>query len=308
MEENSQERQSQDRQKRSYANSPWINVYDWQVTRHTNSKTNEEFWDVKLAKGTFIEVGGERVDVPGYRFHTGYEPSTSFGKRGIHFPNGWEITLRRFENTAPAGEPPAFVETVRIEAVTAQQIADGLKDRSVRWREARELAGPKQTRDGVREGDAPGIGKASDAEPLKPCIHCEGTEPNLDCIYENDMSATLISMGFSSSFTPLGPDHGGQATMIFRDKESEAQVYVSTILFERNGVPIPDFDAHLGLALGVPFDSFVVTTAEVDLVISGRTICTVSFDVALVLTCALSGVFMPLIYLKLSRINMVLGV
>ena len=134
MEENSQERQSQDRQKRSYANSQWINVYDWQVTRHTNSKTNEEFWDVKLAKGTFIEVGGERVDVPGYRFHTGYEPSTSFGKRGIHFPDGWEITLRRFENTAPAGEPPAFVETGRIEAVTAQQIADGLKDRSVRWR------------------------------------------------------------------------------------------------------------------------------------------------------------------------------
>ena len=71
MEENSQEQQSQERQKRSYANSPWINVYDWQVTRHTNSKTNEEFWDVKLAKGTFIEVGGERVDVSGYHFHTG---------------------------------------------------------------------------------------------------------------------------------------------------------------------------------------------------------------------------------------------
>ena len=243
MEENSQEQQSQERQKRSYANSPWINVYDWQVTRHTNSKTNEDFWDVKLAKDTFIEVEGERVDVSGYHFHTGYEPSTSFGKRGIHFPDGWEITLRRFENTAPAGEPPAFVETGRIEGVTAQQIADGLKDRSVRWREARELAGPKQTRDGVREGDAPGIGKASDAEPLKPYIHREGTEPNLDCIYENDMSAALISMGFSSSLNPLGPDHGDQAAVIFRDKGSEAQVHVSTILFERDGVPTLDFDA-----------------------------------------------------------------
>ncbi len=107
-----------------------------------------------------------------YHFHTGYEPSTSFGKRGIHFPDGWEITLRRFENTAPAGEPPAFVETGRIESVTAQQIADGLKDRSVRWRDARELAGPKQSRDGVREGDAPGIGKASDVT----CVKISDTE------------------------------------------------------------------------------------------------------------------------------------
>lgn len=80
-------------QKRSYENSPWINVHDWQVTKHTNSKTNEDFWDIKLAKGTFIEVEGERVDVSGYHFHTNYEPSVSFGdpgtprcKRGIHFP------------------------------------------------------------------------------------------------------------------------------------------------------------------------------------------------------------------------------
>ena len=242
MEESIQE-QGRERQKRSYENSPWINVHDWQVTKHTNSKTNEDFWDVKLAKGTFIEVAGERVDASGYHFHTNYEPSASFGKRGIHFPDGWEITLRRFENTAPAGEPPAFVETGRIEGVTAQQIADGLKDRSDRWREARELAGPKQARGTSREGEAPGIGKASGAEPLKPYIHHEGAEPNLDCIYENDMSAALISLGFSSSFNPLGPEYGDQATVIFRDKGSEAQVHVSTILFEKDGTPFIDFNA-----------------------------------------------------------------
>ncbi len=74
-------------------------------------------------------------------------------------------------------------------------------------------------------------------------VHREGVEPNLDCIYENDMSAALISMGFSSSFNPLGPDCGNQATVVFRDKGSEAQVLVSTILFEKDGRPFLDFDA-----------------------------------------------------------------
>ena len=50
-------------------------------------------------------------------------------------------------------------------------------------------------------------------------------------------------MGFSSSFNPLGPDYGDQATVIFRDKGSEAQVHVSTMLFEKDGRPFLDFDA-----------------------------------------------------------------
>ena len=136
MEKDIRDQSNRDRQKRSYENSPWIIVHDWQVTKHTNSKTNEDFWDVKLAKGTFIDVEGKRVDVSGYHFHTNYEPSVSFGepgtprcKRGIHFPEDWNITLQRFENTAPAGVPPVFVEASRIENVTPRQIAEGLKDR-----------------------------------------------------------------------------------------------------------------------------------------------------------------------------------
>ena len=255
--EYTQARQDQGQQKRSYENSPWINVHDWQVTKRTNGKTNDDFWNVKLAKGTFIDVEGGRVDVSGYHFHTNYEPSVSFGdpgtprcKRGIHFPEGWDIALQRFENTAPAGEPPVFVEAGRIENVTPQQIADGLRDRRERWRaSSRETAAPEQARSNSREGGAPSgngeLGKppANAGQTLTPYIHREGTEPDLDCIYENDMSATLVSMGFSSSFNPLGPDYGDQATVIFRDKGSEAQVHVSTILFEKDGRPFLDFDA-----------------------------------------------------------------
>mgnify|MGYP004469386055 CR=1 FL=1 len=250
MEKDIRDQSNRDRQKLSYENSPWINVHDWQVTKHTNSKTKEDFWDVKLAKGTFIEVEGERVDVSGYHFHTGYEPSVSFGepgtprcKRGIHFPEGWDITLQRFENTAPAGVPPAFVEGNRIENVTPGQIADGLKDRRDQWRASREMANPEPARGDDREGEAPSESSNDAGQTLKPYVHHAGAEPDLDCIYENDMSATLISMGFSSSFNPLGPDYGDQATVIFRDKGSEAQVHVSTILFEKDGKPFLDFDA-----------------------------------------------------------------
>ena len=247
MEKDIRDQSNWNRLKRSYENSPWINVHDWQVTKHTNGKTNEDFWDVKLAKGTFIEVEGERVDVSGYHFHTNYEPSVSFGepgtprcKRGIHFPEGWDITLKRFENTAPAGELPVFVETGRIENVTPQQIADGLKDRRDQWRaSSREAAAPEQTRD----NGGPDSPSTDAGQTLTPYVHLAGTEPNLDCIYENDASTTLVSMGFSSSFNPLGPDYGDQATVIFRDKGSEAQVHVSTILFEKGGKPFLDFNA-----------------------------------------------------------------
>ena len=242
------EKEAQSQQKRSYEGMPWINVFDWQVTEHTNSKTNENFWDVKLAKNTFIEVEGKRVDVSGYHFHTNYEPAISFGepgmpgcKRGIHFPEGWEITLQRFENTAPAGEPPVFVESGRIENVTPQQIVDGLRERREQWRANREMADSERARSDGREDNAPDGGEPGGT--LAHYVHREGIEPNLDCIYENDMSATLISMGFSSSFNPLGPDHGDQAAVIFRDKGSEAQVHVSTLLLEKDGRPFIDFDA-----------------------------------------------------------------
>lgn len=162
----------------------------------------------------------------GYHFHTNYEPSVSFGepgtprrKRGIHFPEGWDITLQRFENTAPAGVPPAFVEVNRIENVTPQQIADGLRDRRERWRAGREMTSPKPTHGDERDGGVSG-GKDESTGSLTPYVHRADTEPDLDCIYENDASATLISMGFSSSFNPLGPDYGDQATVIFRDKGS----------------------------------------------------------------------------------------
>ena len=226
MEKDIRDQSNRDRQKRRYENSPWIIVHDWQVTKHTNSKTNEDFWDVKLAKGTFIDVEGKRVDVSGYHFHTNSEPSVSFGepgtprcKRGIHFPEDWNITLQRFENTAPAGEPPVFVEASRIENVTPQQIAGGLRDRRERWRAGREMTSPKPTHGDERDGGVSG-GKDESTGSLTPYVHRADTEPDLDCIYENDMSATLISMGFSSSFNPLGPDYGDQATVIFRDKGS----------------------------------------------------------------------------------------
>lgn len=163
----------------------------------------------------------------GYHFHTNYEPSVSFGepgtprcKRGIHFPEDWNITLQRFENTAPAGEPPVFVEASRIENVTPRQIAEGLKDRRDQWRASREMANPEPARGDDREGEAPSESSNDAGQTLKPYVHRADTEPDLDCIYENDASATLISMGFSSSFNPLGPDYGDQATVIFRDKGS----------------------------------------------------------------------------------------
>ena len=128
MEKDIRDQSNWNQQKRSYENSPWINVHDWQVTKHTNGKTNEDFWDVKLAKGTFIDVEGKRVDVSGYHFHANYEPSVSFGepgtprcKRGIRFPEDWNITLQRFENTASAGEPPVFVEVERNVAADSRR-------------------------------------------------------------------------------------------------------------------------------------------------------------------------------------------
>ena len=111
------------------------------------------------------------------------------------------------------------MEVNRIENVTPQQIADGLRDRRERWRAGREMTSPKPMHGDERDGGVSG-GKDESTGSLTPYVHRADTEPDLDCIYENDASATLISMGFSSSFNPLGPDYGDQATVIFRDKGS----------------------------------------------------------------------------------------
>ena len=155
--------QEQGQEKRSYENSPWINVYDWQVEERTNHETGDKWWDVKLASGTFIEVNGQKIDVSKYHFTTNVEPAMTHGEpgtpkatRGIHFPEDWEITLRRFENTAPEGQTPVFVETGRIEGVTPKQLADGVSERTAAWRSAhrkanREQAPGKETQEGKHQ-------------------------------------------------------------------------------------------------------------------------------------------------------------
>ena len=117
--------QNQEQEPRSYENSPWINVYDWQVTEHTNRETGDSFWSVKLASDTFIEHDGQRVDVGRHVFATNFEPSVTHGEpgtprctRGIHFPQDWDITLKRFENVAGKDETPVFKEVNRVEGVT----------------------------------------------------------------------------------------------------------------------------------------------------------------------------------------------
>ena len=61
----------------------------------------------------------------------------------------------------------------------------------------------------------------------------------------------------------------------------------------------------IGLAIGVPLERFVVTTAEVDQVMFGRTIHAVSFAAGFVLTMLFSAASMLLMLPKLARIDMV---
>jgi len=61
----------------------------------------------------------------------------------------------------------------------------------------------------------------------------------------------------------------------------------------------------IGLAIGVPLENFVVTTAEVDQVMFGRTIHAVSFVAGFVLTMVFSAASMLLMLPKLARIDMV---
>lgn len=144
--------QDQERGRRSYENSPWINVYDWQVTQFENHQTGEPFWDIKLASNTFIEKDGNRIDVSHHHFTCNYEPAFTHGEpgtprctRGIHFPEDWDITLKRFENIAPEGQDPVFKEVSRIEGVTPQQLSDGLHERAETWRSSHRREDRQQT-------------------------------------------------------------------------------------------------------------------------------------------------------------------
>lgn len=161
MEEHDQE---QVRERRSYENSPWINVYDWQVTEHANGETGKKFWGVKLASNTLIEVDGQKTDVGHYHFTTNVEPAVTYGEpgtprcsRGIHFPEDWDITLRRFESTAPEGQTPLFKEVGRVEDATPQQLSDGISERAEAWRSANRKASREQAPDrAAQEQKAPG--------------------------------------------------------------------------------------------------------------------------------------------------------
>ena len=61
----------------------------------------------------------------------------------------------------------------------------------------------------------------------------------------------------------------------------------------------------IGLVIGVPLESFVVTTAEVDQVMFGRTIHALSFAIGFVLTLVFAAASMLLMFPKLTRIDMV---
>lgn len=146
--------QMQEQGKHTYENKDWIDVWDFQVSEHERQDGQGSWWDVKLASNTFIEHNGERLDVSKYHFSSNVEPSLTYGEsgqpgamRGIHFPDGWTLDLRRFSNTAPEGQPPVFTETGRIEGVTPKQIADGVRERNKEWKLSHRKAHPEQSPD-----------------------------------------------------------------------------------------------------------------------------------------------------------------
>ena len=165
--------QNQEQEPRSYENSPWINVYDWQVTEHTNRETGDSFWSVKLASDTFIEHDGQRVDVGRHVFTTNYEPSVTHGEpgtprctRGIHFPQDWDITLKRFENVAGKDETPVFKEVNRVEGVTPEELAEGVHERNAAWRSAHRKESQEQTVErNAHEQSRPDHAKQHSMEP-----------------------------------------------------------------------------------------------------------------------------------------------
>ncbi len=84
----------------------------------------------------------------------------------------------------------------------------------------------------------------------------------------------------------------------FTKRETYAYIFREIVLLSIIG-------ALLGLVLGVFLEGFVVTTAEVDQVMFGRTIHPPSFVAGFVLTLLFSGVSMLLMLPKLSRVDMV---
>lgn len=178
--------QTQDYEKRSYENSPWINVYDWQVTQFENHQTGEPFWDIKLASNTFIEKDGERIDVSSHHMTVNREPAITHGEpgtprcmRGIHLPNDWDITLKRFENIAQDGQDPNFVEVSRVEGVTPKELADGIHERAKAWRSAHPRDEQHQTAKRDNQEQTQGNGRSGRAERGNNPARQRPTEPSL---------------------------------------------------------------------------------------------------------------------------------
>ena len=84
----------------------------------------------------------------------------------------------------------------------------------------------------------------------------------------------------------------------FTRRETNAYIFREVALLSIIGCVI-------GLAIGVPLENFVVTTAEVDQVMFGRSIHAVSFIAGFALTLLFSAASMLLMLPKLARIDMV---
>ena len=84
----------------------------------------------------------------------------------------------------------------------------------------------------------------------------------------------------------------------FTPGETRAYIFRETLMLALIG-------ALLGLVLGLFLEGWVVTSAEVDQVMFGRTIHTPSFVWAFIVTIVFSVISMLLMMPKLTRINMV---
>ena len=137
----------QTHRKHNYEQTTWANVYDWQVTPRENHETGRTFYDIKLAKDTYVECGGVKQNVGHYHFTTNLEPKITFGEpgdpkamRGIPFPQDWDgVTLQRVENVSKEGQP-IFEVTDRIDGVSPKALAEGIAERNAAWRSAHKEA------------------------------------------------------------------------------------------------------------------------------------------------------------------------
>lgn len=84
----------------------------------------------------------------------------------------------------------------------------------------------------------------------------------------------------------------------FTHRETNAYIFREVIILALVG-------SLIGLVVGIPLESFVVTTAEVDMVMFGRTIHEASFVIAFVATLLFAGISLLLMLPKIARINMV---